>query len=371
MTKLLMISGDRSMLRPNHQSAFLLMLEEFRHHFERIDIICPRGIVALHEPRMLHQNVFVHASNSSRLLHPFFIRTKGAELFSRFHHDVMTVHEYPPFLNGIGARMLKREIGIPMVMEIHHIVGCPHAASISEYIGRWMTRMFIASHSRSFDAVRVVNRAVQSQLVSFGVSTEKILVVPSVYLDHAVLDAATNEEKKYDMVFAARLVENKGLMAVIDAVAEMPEKTLLIVGDGPLKKDAEAHVRAHGITSRVTFTGFIPDAVDYAKAVASGRIFLMNSKSEGNPRVAVEAMALGLPIIATKVGIMPDIVKDGENGLFTDGTAVDVTTKAMVLLADLALIQQMGERAREVKNCFEKKSAIKNYAEFLNGIAIR
>ena len=92
MTKLLMISGDRSMLRPNHQSAFLLMLEEFRHHFERIDIICPRGIVALHEPRMLHENVFVHASNSGRFLHPFFIRTKGTELFMAHHHDVITVH---------------------------------------------------------------------------------------------------------------------------------------------------------------------------------------------------------------------------------------------------------------------------------------
>lgn len=370
MTKLLMISGDRSMLRPNHQSAFLLMLEEFRHHFERIDIICPRGIVALHEPRMLHENVFVHASNSGRFLHPFFIRTKGVELFMAHHHDVMTVHEYPPFFNGIGARMLNRVIGIPMAMEIHHIVGCPHAASISEYIGRWMTRMFIASHSRFFDAVRVVNRAVQSQLVGFGVSKEKISVVPSVYLDHAVIDAAMNKEKAYDMVFAARLVENKGLMAVIDAVSEMPEKTLLVVGDGPLKKDAEAHVRAHGITSRVTFTGFIPDAVDYAKAVASGRIFLMNSKSEGNPRVAVEAMALGLPVIATRVGIMPDIIEDGKNGLFTDGTAKDIAAKASVLLSDVSLIERMSARAREVKNLFEKKSAIKNYAEFLKSFAL-
>ncbi len=367
--KLLMISGDRSILRPKTQSAFSLMLEELRQHFERIDILCPRGIVDIREVRALHGNVFVHASPLSRFGQPFFIRKKGVELFRAHHHDVMTVHEYPPFLNGIGARMLKAATGIPMEMEIHHIVGWPVVASPAEYIGRWMTRTFIASHSRNFDAVRVVNTTVQSMLASWGVEPGKIRVVPSVYLDHAVIDAAKQQPKTYDMTFAARLVDNKGLMEVIDAVALMPRKTLLIVGDGPLKAEAEAHVRAHGIADRVTFSGWIPTAAEYVKTVAAGQIFLMNSKSEGNPRVAVEAMALGLPVIATKVGIMPDIVEDGSNGFFTDGSPADIAEKVSVLLADPALAERMGRRATEVRNRFEKKSAIKAYADFLKSLA--
>lgn len=367
--KLLMISGDRSIARLQSQSAFSLMLGEFHHHFERIDILCPRGIVDIREVRNLHGNVFVHVSDTGRFLQPLFIRSKGLELFRAHKHDVMTVHDYPPFLNGLGARILKRKTSIPMAMEIHHIVGWPVAASVSEFIGRMLTKWFVAPHSRSFDAVRVVNATVKSMLTTWGVAAEKIAVVPSVYLDHEIIDAARGQQKNYDLVFAARLVDNKGLMPVLDAVSRMPSRTLLVIGDGPLKAGAVAHVKALGIDAQVTFVGWLPTAPDVANAVASGRVFLMNSQSEGNPRSAVEAMALGLPVIATKVGIMPDIVKEGENGLFTDGTAADLAEKATKLLSDPAGIERMGQRATEVKSRFEKKAAIKVYADFLISLA--
>ena len=368
MTKLLMISGDRSILRPKTQSAFALMLEEFRHHFERIDILCPRGIVELREARALHGNVFIHASPSGRLGFPFFVRSTGEELYRLHHHDVFTVHDYPPFQNGIGARMLRSRIGIPGAMEMHHIVGWPAAASPTEWIGRHMTKFYIGSHARHFQGVRVVNETVKTQLAAWGVPEHLLHVVPSVYLDHTMIDAAGHEPKIYDLVFAARLVENKGLMRVINAVAEMPGVTLRVLGDGPLRRDAEAHVRTHGIADRVTFSGWVPDAVDFAKAVASGRVFVMNSTSEGNPRVAVEAMALGLPVLSTKVGIMPDILRDGVNGVFTDGSETDISAKAMTLLSDHGRIANMGTEARKVMTQFEKKAAIKAYADFLKSL---
>ncbi len=367
--KLLMITGDRSILRPRNQSAFALMLEELRHHFERIDILCPRGIVDVREVRSLHGNVFVHASTTGRFGQPFFLRDRGAALIAAHKHDVMSVHDYPPFLNGWGARMLKAKTGIPMEMEIHHIVGWPVAATLFEWVGRSLTKRYIAAHSAHFDRVRVVNATVKATLKSWGVPAEKIRIVPSVYLDHAIVDTARNQQKKYDMTFAARLVDNKGLMEVIDALGEMPGKTLRIIGDGPLRADAEAHVRTHGIADRVTFSGWIPTAEAYAAAVAEGHIFLMNSKSEGNPRVAVEAMALGLPVVATKVGIMPDLVEDGVNGVFTDGTATDIVAKAGRLLADPALMSRLGAAAERVKDRFEKKSAIKAYADFLKSLS--
>lgn len=365
--KLLMISGDRS-IAAGKTGAFFETLRELSSHFERIDILCPR-IPTPQLVHVVHGNVYLHPASGSLVSQPSYILQKGRELFKEHHHDVMTVHDFPPFYNGIGARWLKHVTGLPAVLEMHHIVGWPQASSMTEWVGRWMTKLFIASHSRRFDSVRVVNTIVQSMLISYGVFPEKIHIVPSVYLDHDVIQAAQDQAKTFDMIFAARLVDNKGLMPIIDAVSRMTHATLLIIGDGPLKARAEAHVRFCGAENRVKFSGWIPDAVSYAKAVASGKIFLMNSKSEGNPRVAIEAMALGLPIIATKVGVMPDVVQDGVNGFFTDGTAQDIAAKATTLLSDPVTLARMGENAATVKNRFEKKASIKTYADFLKSFA--
>ncbi|RDJ93941.1 glycosyltransferase, partial [Lacticaseibacillus rhamnosus] len=110
--------------------------------------------------------------------------------------------------------------------------------------------------------------------------------------------------------------DNKGLLETIDAVASVPSATLLVVGDGPLKNKAENRAKSLGISDRVTFAGWLQTNEDVARAVASGKIFVMNSKSEGGPRVALEAMAIGVPVIATRVGVMPDVIQDGINGVF-------------------------------------------------------
>ncbi len=368
--KLLMISGDRS-IAAGKRGAFMDMLEAFSKHWDRIDILCPRGAEADRVVHSFFGNVFVHLSPASLLSQPFFIRGTGEDLFGTHHHDVMTVHEYPPFYNGIGARMLRKRIKIPAALEIHHIVGYPIASSVSEFLGRWMTKVFIGSHANHFDAVRVVNSTVRSDLESFGVDEKKLSVVPSVYLDHRILGMAKDQPKKFDVVFASRLVDNKGLSETIDAVASLQNVTMLVVGDGPLRISMEGKVKKLGMQDRIAFTGWLPSSADVAKAIASGKIFVMNSKSEGNPRVAVEAMALGVPVIATRVGIMPDLIHDGDNGAFTDGTASDLAKKMHATLVDPVRLTRMGDAARGVLARFEKMSAIKAYADFLKSLARR
>lgn len=365
--KLLMISGDRR-VAAGESCAFLETLTELHTHFDRIDIICPRVHGANHV-RSLLGNVYVHASTKSLLFQPSFILRKGRELFAAHQHDVMTVHDYPPFYNGLGARRLMKKTGIPAVLEIHHIVGWPRAASFSEWIGRAMSRWFLPSHCTAFRAVRVVSTVTKDVLVTWGVAPACLRIVPSMYLDHAEIEQVLHTPKRYDLAFCARLVPNKGLIAVIDAVASMPTATLVIVGDGPMRKQAEERVRALRLEERVTFTGWLPTHVDALKAVASARIFVMNSTSEGGPRSAVEAMALGLPILTTSVGLMPELVQDGVQGFFVDGSAKDLAMKTEVLLQDAALVASMGRTAMQVMDRFEKKSAVKMYADFLQSFA--
>ncbi len=363
--KLLMISGDRSVVA-GKAGAFFGTLKELHTHFERIDILCPR-VHAEQQVRVILGNIYLHPATGSLLSQPSYILQKGRELWKAHHHEVMTVHDYPPFYNGLGARWLKNVTGISAVLEIHHIVGWPKASSVSEFIGRVLSKIILPSHCKNFDAVRVVNKTVKQVLGDSGVPHNNIHVIPSFYLDHELINTCKQQQKKFDLVCCSRLVGNKGLLPVLDALAFLPDAKLLIIGDGPMRKKAEERAKKFG--SRVRFTGWFPTQAEVLKSVASGRIFIMNSASEGGPRAALEAMALGLPVLATRVGVMPDIIKDGVNGIFIDGTAKDIVAKARGLLADSAYMESMGREAQKVTERFENKTAIRVYAEFLKNIA--
>ncbi len=362
--KLLMISGDRT-VAAGKAGAFSETLKELHTHFERIDIICPK--ISGQQVRVLYGNVYLHPASGGLISQPSYILQKGRELHKTHRYDVMTVHEYPPFYNGIGARWLKKTTRIPAVLEIHHVIGWPKAASFFEYIGGVLSQMFLSSHCQAFDAVRVVNGATKKLLVEWGVPDTHIHTVPSFYLDHELIATSKNQLKTHDLVFCSRLVDNKGLLSVVDVLEMLPDVTLLIVGDGPLKKKAEDRAKKFG--SRVTFTGWLPSQAAVLKKVTSGKIFIMNSVSEGGPRSALEAMALGLPVLTTRVGVMPDLIQDGVNGMFTDGTAADIAAKAKALLVDASRMQSIGKEAALVTQKFEKRTAVRAYADFLTSHA--
>ncbi|MBI3816623.1 glycosyltransferase [Candidatus Peregrinibacteria bacterium] len=376
-----MISGDRSLLQ-GKKSTFWYTLEELSRHWERVDIICPR--IAKGELRRANEtrnsqlairnfpeNVFFHPSPWPLLLQSRWIAKKGKELIAAHHHDVMTAHEYPPFYNGRGAERLARATGVPYALEIHHVVGYPVASSLAERIGRWMSFRYLARDARDARAVRIVNREVRDVLMRMGVPEEKIAIVPSFYLDVKLLAAESPRERRYDVVTCARLVENKGLCELLTAIASISEVSLLIIGDGPLRPTLEGRAKALGIATRVTFAGWLPSREDVVSALRSARVFVMNSKSEGGPRSALEAMACGLPVIATRVGVMPEVLVDGVNGIFTDGSPDDLRTKIVHLLEHETVRHQLGTEAKKILDRFERQRLIRDYADFLKNLSGR
>ncbi len=365
--KLLMISGDR-ILAEGKQGAFYATLEELSKHFERIDVITPEVKNQKSEVSFFG-NVYVHPSHCGLWYQPWWILKKGKELINQHHHAVMTVHEFPPFYNGIGAKKLHRATGIPYTLEMHHLVGFPKPASLSECIGKLMTKWFFAWDARTAKAIRTVNEEVLKKLTAHGVLREKIKVVPSFYLDRTLLAPDTSIEKMYDLVSAGRLVANKGFFSLLDALKELPDRTLLIIGDGPLRKKLQHHAHALGIASRVTFIGWLATSSDVYRALQSGKVFIMNSTSEGGPRVALEAMALGLPVLSTRVGVMSDVLQDHRNGIFTHGDCSDLAAKIKELLDQPELRERIGMEARNITEKFERTTLIRQYADFLKSLA--
>lgn len=368
MAKLLMITGmGGTELARGKRGAFYNTLEEFHRYWDRIDILAPGGGS---NTTKYFDNVFVHCSSWPLLYHPAWILKKGVDLHREQKFDLMTVHEFPPFYNGIGARLLAGEIKVPYVLEVHHIPGHPKAGSLKEKIYKKTWKIFAKWDTAKAKAVRVVNqKETPDFLISAGVPKEKLVYIPSMYIDLDIFKVYPEAAKKYDLVFCSRLEKNKGIFNLIEAVKiakrQKPDIKLLIIGSGPEKKKLELQITNYQLQNNVFFSGWLETTRDVALAYNSAKIFVNPSFNEGGPRVVLEAMACGLPVVTTKVGLMHDLIRDGENGFFTDWYSAKMAEAILKLLNDSNLQNKFSESGLAIAQQFEKKAMIRNYAESL------
>ena len=116
----------------------------------------------------------------------------------------------------------------------------------------------------------------------------------------------------------AALAEKKGHRFLLEALAELPDATLEIVGDGELRADLEARVRELGLEDRVAFLGERPKH-EVARLMREARLFVLPSLAENLPVVLIEAMASGLPSVATRVGGVPEMLGGDDGELVAGG----------------------------------------------------
>lgn len=146
------------------------------------------------------------------------------------------------------------------------------------------------------------------------------------------------------IISVARLVWFKGLDTLIDAMPKVVDRhssaKLVIVGDGELREDLEAQVKALNLSDSVIFVGERDDVPDL---LAAADLFVLPSVSEGLPISLLEAMASKLPIVATRVGGIPELVIDGETGRLTkSGDVAGMSAAMLSLLADTSKCKEAG-----------------------------
>ena len=158
------------------------------------------------------------------------------------------------------------------------------------------------------------------------------------------VERAVPADGAWHFLQACRLVPKKGLMTTLRAFATVarahPAARLTIAGDGPLRADLEREVQALGLGGRVAFPGFL-EATALRDLVASAHVFLHPSETppdgnrEGVPNAMLEAMATGLPVLATWHGGIPEAVTDGVSGrLVAEGDDAALASAALDLCGD-------------------------------------
>ena len=155
-----------------------------------------------------------------------------------------------------------------------------------------------------------------------------------------------------DLLFVGQPGVWKGFPFLIEAFtrlrAERPGLRLTVVGDGPERRDQEARVRAAGLGDAVVFTGY-QSQQQVADRLGQADVLVLPSLIEGVPVVLMEAGAAGLPVVATNVGGVSELVRDGVSGfLVPPGSAEALLPPLRQLLDDPELRARMGRAGREV-----------------------
>ncbi len=184
-------------------------------------------------------------------------------------------------------------------------------------------------------AIIVPSAYLKGVVTHWGLSPDRIRVVYNAF-EPATGDAhpaRVSLDAPTRLVTVCRLMAWKGVAGLIQTVADLPDVGLLIVGDGPERAALHTLASQLGVADRVHFAGQVPrdDVGGYLHAC---HIFALNSRYEGLPHVLLEAMAVGLPVIAADAGGCREVVQHGENGLLVLPGDTEALRQAIRFLAD-------------------------------------
>jgi glycosyltransferase involved in cell wall biosynthesis len=158
-------------------------------------------------------------------------------------------------------------------------------------------------------------------------------------------------DKRKIVLSVRRLVYKNGLGTLIESVPyvakEFPDVLFVLAGKGPSRQLIEDHINELGIAKNVMLTGFVPDDLLPVYYNASDYFVLPSASGEGLPLVLFEAMACGIPVVATTVGGTPEIVEQKKNGVLVPARNPKLMANALLeLLKDEKLTETIGEKAR-------------------------
>ncbi|MEI6437346.1 MAG: glycosyltransferase family 4 protein [Candidatus Omnitrophota bacterium] len=184
----------------------------------------------------------------------------------------------------------------------------------------------------------------------------RIEVLPN-FVDAADFTPSYGGQER-SIVFVGRMSYEKGIKTLLNAVKGL-DITLKMIGDGPLRAELEEKVKSEGI-SNVRFLGYLKGDVLKSEIQKSLFAVLPSECYENNPVSVMEAFALGKPVVGSRMGGIPELVKDGETGYtFTSFQAAELTDVIKRLANDPAGIERMGKAGRRLVE--ENYSADKHY----------
>jgi glycosyltransferase involved in cell wall biosynthesis len=259
-------------------------------------------------------------------------------------------------LAGVVGRLAARRAGVPVVYTEHNLLERYHAATRWAELSTWKLQRAVVAvsqevatsitrHAGDTIPVRVIRNGIPTSNRRSTSSGSRLELRARLGIDAAAPVVGT----------VAVMRSQKRLDLWLDAAAEIrkriPAARFLLVGDGPLRARLERRAQQSGLAGAVVFTGLQSDIGPYLDLID---LYLMSSQFEGLPVALLEAMAAGIAVVATDVGGISEVVRDGEVGrLVPFGDASALAEASLSLLGSRERRLQMGEAGyRRVRSEF-------------------
>lgn len=271
---------------------------------------------------------------------------------SKGSFDIIHSHGYFADIVSLVACKL---LGIPLISTCHGFIENDSNLRIYNMMDKFMLRYF--------DRILAVSTTIRNELVNNGVKSSKISVVQNaIECKYNKKELGQFRVEKRSLIsindnesligFVGRLSEEKGVNYLIEAAVMLKQISadfkLVIVGDGPKKSELICLANSKGLDQEVIFTGFQNDIEKWLPAFD---VFVLPSLTEGTPMALLEAMSTGIPVIASAVGGVPNILENGINGfLVTPGNSNELCEKMALLLSDPILCELIAKEAEKTIN---------------------
>jgi len=295
-----------------------------------------------------------------------------ARLLREQQVDVVHAHQYTPFFYGLVARM--RGPWRPILFTEHG----RHQPDYPRRKRMLANRLFLSRRDR----VVGVGEAVRQALINNeGIPGQRVGVLYNGIDVDAFASAGDRAAARRDLgagpgefllLQVARLDYLKdhatAVRTLARVVTQAPNARLVLVGDGPERPAIEAQVRKLNLADKVRLLG---TRADVARLLHGADAFLLTSTSEGIPLTVIEAMAVGLPVVATDVGGLREVVTDGETGFLAPAKDDAALAEHLLrLAADADLRRRLGGAGRSrAKRCFDEPRMADDYGRLYRELA--
>lgn len=279
------------------------------------------------------------------------------------------IHTHDPSLPSTLSYVFTRFFSKPLVINLHRGGAL---GDLQRLLDRgWWGQLHINSYRRS-DNVHFI---VISQDIEEEMKRERIDAGHVHFLVNGVdtttfspVDAATRlklreqlnlPDDKPVVAVVCRHVETKGLDVLLDAWKQVPDAHLVIVGTGPLTEMLQAKANAE-LPGRVSFPGKVESVIPYLHTADA---WVLPSLTEALPVSMLEAMSVGLPVVVTSVGGIPEVIENGVNGLMVPPGDVNALAEALTtIVSGSPEVETMGQKARQtILKCYSLNEVAGTY----------
>jgi len=237
-----------------------------------------------------------------------------------------------------------RRSGLPLVAWVRGWTGETWQVRLHERVHRWVLRRADLVIAVSAHQAELCRRA--------GVAAQRIRVIPNA-VEVRRPTPGRDIRAEFGLPPSCRVVLSVGRLspekgherlvaAAPSVLAEHPDLIFLVLGEGPRRGEIERAAQGLGLNGRLLLPGFHPDA---SALMAGADLLVLPSLTEGMPNVVLEAFAAGVPVVATRVGGVPEVVLDGETGWLAERPTPECIASAM-----LQALADPEERSRRAAN---------------------